>query len=157
MIVALGSIGMTMVIVGGGIDLSVGSIVALCSVVGAVAVQAGWPVPAVILVAILAGGLCGLLNGAIIARFDMAPFIVTLGMMGIARGVAKWLGRNQTVNFPPDHDVNRLMNNPAEISGWEVPMWMPPPGGSNLLEFKRIRGSSRLYGSRCSRTPPQGT
>jgi len=68
------------------------------------------------------------LNGAIIARFDMAPFIVTLGMMGVARGAAKWLGRNRTVNFSPEHDVNRLMNNPPAIGGWEVPMWLPPPG-----------------------------
>lgn len=127
-IVSLAAIGMTLIIVGGGIDLSVGSIVALCSVVGALAIQAGWPLPLVLLAPILAGGLCGALNGAIIARFGMAPFIVTLGMMGVARGVAKWLGKNQTVNFEPDHPVNRLMNNPARIGDWEVPLWFPPLG-----------------------------
>jgi ribose transport system permease protein len=127
-IVALASIGMTMVIVGGGIDLSVGSVVALCAVVGAVAVKAGWPTPAVVLAALLAGAVCGLLNGVVIARFGMAPFIVTLGMMGVARGVAKWLGRNQSVNYPPDHLINRLMNNPGRFQEWDVPLWLPPPG-----------------------------
>lgn len=127
-IVALGAIGMTLIIVGGGIDLSVGSIVALTSVVGALGVQAGWPVPAVLFVAILAGGTFGLLNGAVISRFGMAPFIVTLGMMGVARGIAKWLGKNQSVNFSPDHPVNILMNNPRTLGAWEIPLWFPPAG-----------------------------
>jgi ribose transport system permease protein len=76
----------------------------------------------------MAGAGCGLLNGVIIARFAMVPFIVTLGMMGIARGVAKWLGGNQTVNFPSNHSINSLMNNPAEFSGYGLPLWMPPLG-----------------------------
>lgn len=127
-IVALAAIGMTVVIVGGGIDLSVGAVVALCGVVGAVAVQAGWPLPVALAAALLVGAVCGAANGFVIARFGMAPFIVTLGMMGVARGVAKWLGKNQTVNYPPDHLVNRLMGNAASIGEWEVPMWLPPPG-----------------------------
>ena len=127
-IVALGAVGMTMVIVGGGIDLSVGSIVALTGVVGAVAIEADWPLTMVIAISLLSGGLCGLINGSIIARFGMTPFIVTLGMMGIARGVAKWLGKNQTVNYSPDHLINKLMNNPHRIAGYEVPLWMPPLG-----------------------------
>ena len=127
-IVALGAIGMTMIIVGGGIDLSVGSIVALTSVVAAIAIKSGWPLPLVIAAAVAAGGVCGLANGTIIACFGMTPFIVTLGMMGVARGLAKWLGQNQTVNFSPEHGVNVLMNNPMELGGVEIPLWMPPLG-----------------------------
>ena len=127
-IVALGAIGMTMIIVGGGIDLSVGSIVALTGVVAAVAIESNWPTALVIMAAIAAGGACGFMNGAIIACFGMTPFIVTLGMMGVARGLAKWLGQNQTVNYSPGHAINRLMNNPLEINGMEVPLWMPPLG-----------------------------
>ena len=109
-IVAIGALGMTMIIVSGGIDLSVGSVVALTSVVCAtLLVKQCSPVVAAALT-ILAGAAVGLLNGAIIAWLRMMPFIVTLGMMGIARGVAKsrWLADNQTVNAP-DSVLNRLM------------------------------------------------
>jgi ribose transport system permease protein len=107
-IVAIGALGMTMIIVSGGIDLSVGSMVALASVIGAKLLAKGFPVTAVIAITILAGGVVGLLNGTIIAGFRMMPFIVTLGMMGVARGSAKWLAGNQTV-LAPDSAVNRIM------------------------------------------------
>src|SRR3954470_4252816 len=73
-IVAIGALGMTMIIVSGGIDLSVGSTIALTSVVGALLIQHGWqPVP-VLVTMIAAGGLIGLLNGAAIAGLRMTPF-----------------------------------------------------------------------------------
>ena len=98
-IVAIGALGMTMIIVSGGIDLSVGSTIAFTSVVGALLIQHGWgPVP-VLCTVIAAGGLIGLLNGAAIAGLRMTPFIITLGSLGIARGTAKWLADNQTVNY----------------------------------------------------------
>ncbi len=99
-IVAVGALGMTMIIVSGGIDLSVGSSVALTSVLGAVLLANGWPAPIVILLIILLGGVIGAVNGSIIASLRMMPFIVTLGMMGVARGLAKWLAGNVTVNAP---------------------------------------------------------
>ena len=109
-IVAIGALGMTMIIVSGGIDLSVGSVVALTSVVCAkLLVHNSSPVLAAA-AAVLAGAAIGLINGSIVAWFRMMPFIVTLGMMGIARGAAKskWLADNQTVNAP-DTAINRLM------------------------------------------------
>ncbi len=110
-IVALGALGMTLIIVSGGIDLSVGSIVALTSVVGAklLSMPQPWSTPAVIALTILAGGLVGAVNGSLIAGFRMMPFIVTLGMMGVARGAAKWLGENQTVNYDEKATVNTIM------------------------------------------------
>jgi ribose transport system permease protein len=107
-IVAIGALGMTMIIISGGIDLSVGSVVALTSVVGAsLLVKQASPATAIAL-SILAGGLVGLVNGAIIGALRMMPFIVTLGMMGVARGAAKWLAENQTVN-PAETQVNNIM------------------------------------------------
>jgi len=81
-------VGMTFVIVSGGIDLSVGSIVALSGVVLASALQAGWAVPAAIVAGLLVGALCGLLNGLLITRGRLPPFIATLGLMSVARGAA---------------------------------------------------------------------
>ncbi len=108
-VVAVCALGMTMIIVSGGIDLSVGSVVALTSVVGAsVFVRQHSLVQACVLT-LLAGGAAGLLNGAVIAGFRMMPFIVTLGMMGVARGAAKWLGGNQTVNLPQECPINNIM------------------------------------------------
>jgi ribose transport system permease protein len=107
-IVAIGALGMTMIIVSGGIDLSVGSVVALASVVGASSLLKGYSPAIAIGLTIGVGALVGLINGLIIAGFRMMPFIVTLGMMGVARGVAKWLAGNQTVNAP-ESPVNNLM------------------------------------------------
>jgi ribose transport system permease protein len=98
-IVAIGALGMTMIIVSGGIDLSVGSSIAFSSVVGALLIQKGWgPLP-VLAAIIFSGGLIGLINGAAIAALRLVPFIITLGTLGVARGLAKWLGDNQTVNY----------------------------------------------------------
>jgi ribose transport system permease protein len=98
-IVAIGALGMTLIIVSGGIDLSVGSTIALTSVVGAQLVRHGWGAAPVLVAVIAAGGLIGLLNGAAIAGLRMTPFIITLGTLGVARGTAKWLADNQTVNY----------------------------------------------------------
>jgi ribose transport system permease protein len=107
-IVAIGALGMTMIIVSGGIDLSVGSSIAFTSVVGAMLIQKGWgPVPA-LLGMLASGGLIGLLNGTAIAALRLVPFIITLGTLGVARGSAKWLADNQTVNYEAS-SINQWM------------------------------------------------
>ena len=93
-------IAMTSVIITGGIDLSVGSILALSGVVAALLVKAGWPVPAAMIGGILVGGVCGLLNGLCITRLKLPPFIATLGMMMVARGVALQLTGARAVSGP---------------------------------------------------------
>jgi ribose/xylose/arabinose/galactoside ABC-type transport system permease subunit len=80
------SLGMLMVILTGGIDLSVGAVVALGGVLYAGLTDALGIVPA-LMVAVLAGATAGLLNGVVIAHFRLQPFIVTLATMGIVRGV----------------------------------------------------------------------
>ena len=81
-------VGMTCVIITGGIDLSVGSILALSGVIAALAVQGGMPVWLGMLLGILAGAFCGVLNGLVVTRLRLPPFIATLGMMMVARGLA---------------------------------------------------------------------
>ena len=99
-IVALGAIGMTMIIVSGGIDLSVGSAIALTGVVTALGLRDGMPPLPALLLGVGAGGVIGLVNGLTITRLKVIPFIATLGMLGVARGVAKWVADQQTVNIP---------------------------------------------------------
>ena len=113
---------MTLVIVSGGIDLCAGSVVALASVVTAKLIEQGYGFLAVISATILVGGLVGLVNGGIITAFRMMPFIVTLGMMGIARGVSKWLANNQTVNpETPLDSVKQLMDNSQSTTFFPLP------------------------------------
>jgi ribose transport system permease protein len=101
LIVALGAIGMTFIIVSGGIDLSVGSVIALTGVVAAWFLREGSSPATAIAMAILVGGIVGLANAALITGLRVVPFIATLGMLGIARGVAKWLAGERTVDVPP--------------------------------------------------------
>ncbi len=99
-IVGLGAIGMTFVIVSGGIDLSVGSLIALSSVVTAVALREGMGPGLSALAGVVSGALAGLFNGVLITRLAVVPFIVTLGSMGMARGFAKYLSDEQKVDAP---------------------------------------------------------
>jgi ribose transport system permease protein len=99
-IVAIAACGMTMIIVSGGIDLSVGSVIALSSVAAGLTLHHGGDPLLAIAVAIAAGMVAGALNGSLIAAFGLAPFIVTLGMMGVARGSAKLFADSSTVSFP---------------------------------------------------------
>jgi ribose transport system permease protein len=118
-IVAIGALGMTMIIVSGGIDLSVGSSIAFTSVVGALLIQHGTSVGMVVLATIAAGGAIGLVNGAAIAGLRVTPFIITLGTLGVARGSAKWMADNQTVNYDAS-PINRWMTT-ANPSGYALP------------------------------------
>ncbi len=91
--------GMTVVIVSGGIDLSVGSVLALSAVVFAkLSIHEGWPAWAAVGAALLSGLGCGLISGAATARFSLQPFIVTLAMMVFARGLAKTVSGGMKVS-----------------------------------------------------------
>jgi ribose transport system permease protein len=81
-------LGATCVIITGGIDLSVGAILALAGVVAALATRAGMPVPVAMVAGVATGLACGLINGLCVTVLELPPFIATLGMMLVARGVA---------------------------------------------------------------------
>jgi ribose/xylose/arabinose/galactoside ABC-type transport system permease subunit len=97
-IVGLGAIGMTFIIVSGGIDLSVGSVIALASVVTALVMREGGGAVVALLAGVATGTLCGLANGALITGLRIVPFIVTLGTLGMARGLAKYLAGEQKID-----------------------------------------------------------
>ena len=112
---AIMAVGMAVVIIAGGIDLSVGSIYALASVIGALVLHhfgpegAGAATPSSLAVLLGIGAcvgtatLCGLLNGGLIVALRVHPFIITLGAMAILRGIAFVITKGQSVGgFPPD-------------------------------------------------------
>jgi ribose transport system permease protein len=92
------SFGMTLTILLGGIDLSVGSILAVASVLTALLMQAGWDAPLATLIGIIAGALMGTVNGVVIAKGKVAPFIATLGLMTLLRGVALVLSKGSPIS-----------------------------------------------------------
>jgi ribose/xylose/arabinose/galactoside ABC-type transport system permease subunit len=95
-IVGIAAVGMTFIIISGGIDLSVGSVIALVTVVIAWGLRAGWDPLWCVLFGVAIGTLAGLFNGILVTRLKIVPFIVTLGTMGILRGVAKgWSGEQK--------------------------------------------------------------
>ncbi|MCS6951871.1 MAG: ABC transporter permease [Bryobacterales bacterium] len=81
------ALGMTMVIIAGGIDLSVGAILAMAGLLGTMAMEQGYPIPVGVLIGVLTGLFWGFVNGLLITRLKIAPFIVTLGTLGIVRGL----------------------------------------------------------------------
>ncbi|MDX1933419.1 MAG: ABC transporter permease [Capsulimonadales bacterium] len=96
-------IGATVVIVAGGIDLSVGSVLALSGIAAAqVMVQRGWPVWAGCLCGVGVGAAIGLLNGLIVTRLRVPAFIATLGTLLIARGLALRIAKGVTIDGTPD-------------------------------------------------------
>ncbi|HJR54431.1 MAG TPA: ABC transporter permease [Gemmatimonadota bacterium] len=96
------AVGMTFVILTAGIDLSVGSIVALSGVAMGTAYRAGLPIFAAVLTGLAVGLACGLANGALITLGRLPPFIATLGMMSIARGGALMLSDGRPISGYPD-------------------------------------------------------
>lgn len=99
-IVGIVALGATLVIASGGLDLSVGSMLALCSVIIAIAFRDGWPLLAGVAAAIAVGGACGLYNGLLITVLRLPPFIATLGTLGFFRGVSKWIAGSRTISAP---------------------------------------------------------
>lgn len=94
--------GMTLVIATGGIDVSVGATLAVTSMVTAIAMTSGLPVPAAIVLGFVAGGMIGLINGAIISHLKLQSFIVTLAMLSLARGMTLILSGGYSVSNLPE-------------------------------------------------------
>lgn len=130
-IVALGALGMTLIIISGGIDLSAASNLALSGVIVAYAISAGLHPVVALFCGIVTGGFIGFVNGSLITSLRLVPFIVTLGMLGIARGIAKWIAGNQKIDAPLTW-VNELMaRNPR-------PSWLLMAPGVWLMIFLAI-------------------
>jgi ribose transport system permease protein len=95
------ALGMTMVIIAGGIDLSVGSILAMGGLMGTMAMERGASIPAGILAGIATGAFCGFVNGFLTTRLKINSFIVTLGSLGIVRGLTLVISNGLPVHQIP--------------------------------------------------------
>ena len=97
------AIAMTFVIISGGIDLSVGSIIGLSAIVlGMAWKNLGLPLPLAILCALLTGGVCGMINGFVIIKSRMPPMIATLGTLALFRGLAEGISQARSVRGYPE-------------------------------------------------------
>jgi ribose transport system permease protein len=117
-VVATAALGMTMIIISGGIDLTVGSNIALCVVVITLLLKAHFSPIVAALGGIAASGVVGLLISLLITQLRLSPFIVTLGLMGAVRGAAQGLA-NDTTLYPPHL---------TWLDGIMVGGWVAPPG-----------------------------
>lgn len=124
-IVGVAALGMTMVIVSGGIDLSVGSVIALSTVVTALLLREGHLPLFAALGAVAAGATCGLMNGVLITSLRVVPFIVTLGTMLLVRGAAKGLSDETRLEAPLTW-LNSLLRSVRGGSGLVLPwgIWL---------------------------------
>jgi len=120
-VIGVGAIGMTMIIISGGVDLSFGSIIATSSVVVALLCQHGWPPLAAAFGGIALGALAGLVTGTFITRLKLMPFIVTLGMMEILRGAGINVAHEQPI-YPDETWLNRLMQ--LQPNNLPLGVWM---------------------------------
>ncbi|KZS53673.1 MULTISPECIES: ABC transporter permease [Rhizobium] len=121
--VAIIALGMTLVIITGGIDLSVGSVLCLCSMVLAVVMHAGYSIEVGIAASIGTALLVGAFNGVLIAYLGFPPFVVTLGMLSIARSLAMVASNNTVVfQFGPDHDKLLALGGGAWLFGIANPV-----------------------------------
>jgi ribose/xylose/arabinose/galactoside ABC-type transport system permease subunit len=139
-IVGMAALGMTMVILSGGIDLSVGSIVALTSVVvAALLAHGGWAALPAAAGGVAAGAGCGLVNGVLVTRLRVVPFIVTLGTYLVFRGAAKLLADDRTIN-PGPSALNSLLDQ-SGVLPWGV--WMVLLLGAGVAAFLRYTRPGR--------------
>jgi ribose/xylose/arabinose/galactoside ABC-type transport system permease subunit len=113
-VVGIAATGMTLVIISGGIDLAVGSTVALTTVIVAKALTLGSSTLTAALLGVAAASACGLLIGALVAKLRITPFVVTLGAMTILRGAAKGLAHEQKI----DADARGLEQLLGVGTGW---------------------------------------
>jgi ribose transport system permease protein len=164
-IVCVAALGMTMVIVSGGIDLSVGSVVALSTVVTAILLRTFDPALSA-LGAVAAGGVCGVINGLLITQLRVVPFIVTLGTMLLIRGAAKGLADERRIEAPLTW-LNGLLRTARDGSGVLLPtgIWITlilavvvavtlryTRFGRHLFALGSNERTARLCGVRISRT-----
>lgn len=121
------AVGMTFVIITGGIDLSVGAVIALTSVSGVMLINAGWNDWVVVALMILMGSTFGLMSGVLVQYFSVQPFIATLAMMFLARGLASMLS-TVPERLPDNASMSLLATKFKIIDGPKVNDFVITPG-----------------------------
>ncbi len=139
-VVGIAASGMTLVILLGGIDLSVGSTVALSTVVAALCLREGFPGPLAALAAMAAGLCVGLTNGVLSTTLRITPFIVTLGSMSAIRGLAKGLADSQKIDAPA-RGLDVLQASLPPGFGWAI----FPPGVWIMLATSMLVAATLVY------------
>lgn len=119
--IAIVAFGQSMVIIIGGIDLSVGATMALAGLITACCMQAQLPVPLAVLAGLLTGGVVGWINGIMVARVKLPPYIITLGTMSIARGITVGLTGGWPVRDLP-YGFRMLGQHNLPLGSWSVPL-----------------------------------
>lgn len=119
--IAIAAFGESMVIIIGGVDLSVGAVMALAGLISALCLQAGLPIPLAILAGLLTGGALGWLNSILVGRVKLPSYIITLGTMSIARGLAFGLTGGWPVrNLPANFGMLGVHN--LSLGPWAIPL-----------------------------------
>jgi ribose/xylose/arabinose/galactoside ABC-type transport system permease subunit len=121
-IVGSAALGMTLIIIAGGIDLSVGSIIAFVTVIIAWLLQAGVDPLLAALGGVVMGTLCGYINGMLITRLRVVPFIVTMGTLLVVRGAAKGFAHEQKIDAPLTW-LKELLAALPPGEGWRIVPW----------------------------------
>ena len=121
------AVALTFVILTGGIDLSVGAVIAFSSVAGVMLANHGWNPYLVIVIMVLIGSVVGLIAGVLIEFFDMQPFIATLAMMFLARGLASTLS-TVPERLDPDSPIREIAHDFKLIDGEKVNDLVVTPG-----------------------------
>ena len=139
-VVGTAALGMTLIIISGGIDLSIGSNIALCTVAIALMLQHHVPPVLAALGGIGVGAACGALIGLLITRLNLTPFIVTLGMWGALRGAAKGLA-SETMVAAPSTWLNELLQSLGPKNRWMI----FPPGVWLMIVLTLFVGALLRY------------
>ena len=121
--VAVAALGMTVIIIGGGIDLSAGTALALSATVLAYCLRAGMSPTAAVLSGIGAGCLCGFINGALVSLLRVVPFIITLGSMRVFLGIAKFAAEETTIRPAPEQ-VPHWLSSAGLVTPRPRPAWI---------------------------------
>lgn len=123
--VAVAALGMTMIIIAGGIDLSAGTAAALSGCVAAYSLKHGYSIQAAILFSVLSGAACGFVNGALISFLRLVPFIITLGTMTIFLGIGKTIAEDGGTIRPPTGSIPSWMD--SMVTQFPEPLWVVEP------------------------------
>ena len=156
------ALGMTLVIISGGIDLSVGPTAALSAVIGASLMVAGVPVPLAIMASLGVGVMCGLFNGVLVAYAGLQPFIVTLGGLSLYRALALiYTGGNPIFGIPPEFraltngNVAGVPNSVIVVGIIALILWVvlnKTPLGEYILAVGGNEEAARIAGVPVART-----
>jgi len=123
--IAIAALGMTIIIIAGGIDLSVGTAAALSGCVAAMALKAELGIVPAIGCSVLCGALCGLINGTLVSVLRLVPFIITLGTMTVFLGIGKTIAEDGGTLRPPDGSIPTWLE--SMVTQFPEPLWIVWP------------------------------